>query len=155
MQKPKHFYYMEYGTDYFEYINKEFNRQKRQWAKTVKEQKNSRKFAYSTKSEWEKNCVKDFLECVNGLQYMHTLNCPHRDFKVENVVRGLDGHLKLIDFGVTHRFGLWDKECIATDRVGTPGYMSPECYYCENDAAEKTIKLKQYGKYSAKKNDNR
>jgi len=62
---------------------------------------------------------------------MHRLGVTHRDFKLENIVMGLDGDVKIIDFGVSHRFGLWEQTgeqaFCAKDRVGTATYMSPEC----------------------------
>eukprot|EP00494_Astrolonche_serrata_P004554 UN04567 len=62
---------------------------------------------------------------------MHQMGVAHRDFKLENIVLDpLDGHVKIIDFGVAHRFGLWEKKFLCTDRVGTATYMSPECSYC-------------------------
>ena len=56
---------------------------------------------------------------------MHEKNIAHRDLKLENVLLGEDGYVKLIDFGVAKRM---EEGHLAMTRTGTPQYMAPEIY---------------------------
>ncbi|CAE7639861.1 unnamed protein product [Symbiodinium sp. CCMP2592] len=49
----------------------------------------------------EKLIVETLSEVVAGVAVLHSFLPPvqHRDLKVENVLRGIDGHWKLLDFG--------------------------------------------------------
>ena len=59
-------------------------------------------------------------ELVLTLQYMHTRNIHYNDLKLENILIGRDGHILLVDFGLSH-YGL---EAVST--CGTLEYLSPE-----------------------------
>ena len=39
-------------------------------------------------------------ELVLAIESCHKLNCIHRDLKPDNVLIGIDGHIKLSDFGL-------------------------------------------------------
>eukprot|EP01135_Chromosphaera_perkinsii_P000660 Nk52_evm27s147 gene=Nk52_evmTU27s147 len=69
----------------------------------------------------EEKCKIYVLEVTAAFEYLHRLNIVYRDLKPENVLIGLNGHLKITDFGFA-------KE--VTDRTyttcGTPEYLSPE-----------------------------
>jgi len=58
---------------------------------------------------------------LTGLAYMHEQNLIHRDIKAANILVTEDGHVKLIDFGVS---SLDAKK--AKTFVGTPYWMAPE-----------------------------
>lgn len=66
------------------------------------------------------------LTLCNVLQYLHTHNPPiiFRDLKPSNIMRAVDGHIYLIDFGIA-RFFKPGKPKDTTDR-GSPGYAAPE-----------------------------
>jgi serine/threonine-protein kinase len=60
------------------------------------------------------------VEIAKGLAHAHAQGVVHRDLKPSNVFLCQDGHVKLLDFGMSHAFG--------RRRVsgGTPAYMAPE-----------------------------
>lgn len=64
----------------------------------------------------------------NVLSYLHTRKTPiiFRDLKPSNIMRTIDGHIYLIDFGVARFFkpGLTKD----TSKYGTSGYAPPEQY---------------------------
>mmetsp|Transcript_59099 Transcript_59099/g.111605 ORF Transcript_59099/g.111605 Transcript_59099/m.111605 type:complete len:466 (+) Transcript_59099:129-1526(+) len=63
-------------------------------------------------------------ETAVGLCHMHDHNMIHRDIKVENVMLGSDGHVKLVDYGLCCEVG--DKDGIPMSPVGSLIYMAPE-----------------------------
>jgi hypothetical protein len=71
------------------------------------------------------------IEIADGLAAAHERGVVHRDLKPENVVRCVDGHVKVLDFGLARIAG-GDSDPTVTRlthagvAMGTPGYMSPE-----------------------------
>jgi hypothetical protein len=70
-------------------------------------------------------------ELAGALAAAHVKDVVHRDLKPENVIRAVDGHLKILDFGLARvggpsrdPVGAW--MTTAGVLVGTPAYMSPE-----------------------------
>jgi len=156
------FYYMDYGTDYFAHISNGYEKALRDWRQMLKKMNKSRQFKQhhikNNKSPWEIERRKDFLKLAHGLKYMHDLGVTHRDFKLENIVMGLDKNVKIIDFGVAHRYGLWEQEgpnkFLATDRVGTANYMSPECTWSSKKRkGRESIQLDSWDHWNSQAND--
>ena len=56
---------------------------------------------------------------------MHDNGILHRDIKPANIFLGLNGKLKIGDFGISKIFGPNEKQT-SLERIGTPNYVSPE-----------------------------
>ncbi|XP_023800885.1 serine/threonine-protein kinase PAK 3-like, partial [Cyanistes caeruleus] len=63
-------------------------------------------------------------ECLRGLAFLHANNIIHRDIKSGNILLGLDGSVKLADFGLCVQFIPEKRKPRA--RVGTAFWMAPE-----------------------------
>ena len=63
-------------------------------------------------------------EITAGLEYLHSCGVLYRDLKPENVMIGLDGHVVLVDFGLSKE-GVAKGE-YAKSKVGSPLYFAPE-----------------------------
>ncbi|THB67315.1 MAG: serine/threonine protein kinase [Desulfovibrio sp.] len=70
-----------------------------------------------------KGCFKLVLDCLRGLDHIHTKRIIHRDIKPDNIFIDDEGRAKIGDFGVARRlFEITHAET----RVGTPLYIAPE-----------------------------
>jgi len=125
-------YWMGAGSNFFTEVSEGYDQKLTEWRRHLRTKPNPADTIYFEKSPWEKARCDDFFRLAEGLMYMHKMGIAHRDFKLENTVRGVkDGQVRIIDFGVAHRFGLWERgrRMRCWDKVGTPCYMSPECYH--------------------------
>ncbi|MBL4660435.1 MAG: serine/threonine protein kinase [Alcanivoracaceae bacterium] len=59
-----------------------------------------------------------------GLHSAHEMGFVHRDIKPENILLGVNGDIKIIDFGTTSML----QTLVNDDVTGTNGYIAPEIY---------------------------
>ena len=64
-----------------------------------------------------------YIEAGRGLAAAHAAGLVHRDFKPENVLVGVDGRVRVADFGLARVESRPDEPGAI---VGTPAYMAPE-----------------------------
>lgn len=68
-------------------------------------------------------------ETLRALHHLHSNNVIHRDVKGHNILITGDGHIKLIDFGVSAYLN--PNNGRRNTSVGTPFFMAPEVIACE------------------------
>ncbi len=72
----------------------------------------------------EAQIAKVSLDLLRALKYLHDEKRIHRDIKSDNILMGLDGSVKLADFGYCAQ--LIDEKDRRKSMVGTPYWMAPE-----------------------------
>lgn len=63
-------------------------------------------------------------QLVSALYYLHSQLVLHRDLKPQNILIGMDGFVKLCDFGFARTLNIG--QYLLTSVKGTPLYMAPE-----------------------------
>lgn len=64
------------------------------------------------------------IEIFLGLAHLHSQKVVYRDIKPENILLGIDGHVKIADLGLA-KPDMFEGE-LAYSFCGSPEYMSPE-----------------------------
>ena len=83
------------------------------------------KFKWKLKKKKEKNNKKKIAECI---KYLNFFGIVHRDIKPENILFSEENEIKtikIIDLGVCQTLTYGQ---MATEPIGTNGYISPEIY---------------------------
>ncbi|KAG8367079.1 hypothetical protein BUALT_Bualt16G0035400 [Buddleja alternifolia] len=63
---------------------------------------------------------------LKGLNYIHKFGYVHCDIKLQNILLGENGAVKIADFGLAKRVGASERAGSGCELRGTPLYMSPE-----------------------------
>ena len=74
----------------------------------------------------EQEAKKLITTIAKTLKYCHENNIAHCDIKAENILIGIEGRLKLIDFAFACKLDGSNKK--VETYCGTPSYMSPEIF---------------------------
>lgn len=75
-----------------------------------------------------KEAIRIAVNVCNGLSAVHALGIIHRDIKPANVLLGVDGAVKVTDFGVSKEFREGENTSLTMTgtAIGTVDYMAPE-----------------------------
>ncbi|KAL2242814.1 UNVERIFIED_CONTAM: Mitogen-activated protein kinase kinase kinase YODA [Sesamum indicum] len=63
---------------------------------------------------------------LKGIHYIHKFGYVHCDIKLQNILLGVNGRVKIADFGLAKRDGGRKGVATGCELRGTPLYMSPE-----------------------------
>ena len=70
------------------------------------------------------------IQVARGLAAAHAAGVIHRDLKPDNIIRSIQGEVKILDFGIAHLEAPGNASSprltAVGQAIGTPGYMSPE-----------------------------
>ncbi|CAK77196.1 unnamed protein product (macronuclear) [Paramecium tetraurelia] len=76
-----------------------------------------------SKSNLSEQKIKSIIkQLLIVLTYLHNKDITHRDIKPDNILVGLDGRVRLIDFGLSQQ----SESKISYDKCGTLLFMAPE-----------------------------
>ena len=73
-----------------------------------------------------------FKQILYGIAHCHCRSVLHRDIKLDNILIGDKGNVKVCDFGISRL--IKDSKSMIVENCGTPAYMAPETFsekgYC-------------------------
>ena len=72
----------------------------------------------------ESEAASIMRKLLRAINHCHAWGVIHRDIKPENIMYGMDGEIKLIDFGLSKR--ILNKTRSLSTIAGTLAYMAPE-----------------------------
>ena len=73
---------------------------------------------------FNEDTIKFFItQVIMGIGRLHEHGIMHRDLKLENLMLGINGYIKIIDFGLAKKLNPQD---VANTVCGTPFYYAPE-----------------------------
>ena len=79
------------------------------------------------KGRTQRDIVKAYRQAGEALAAAHSVALVHRDFKPDNAIMGVDGRVRVVDFGLACEAA--DPTHVSAEPArpaGTPGYMAPE-----------------------------
>ncbi len=74
----------------------------------------------------ESDVIRIMIKVAEGMTEAHNQNIIHRDLKPRNIMESVEGQVKILDFGVSHRMSRSLTELTGQDNIGTWPYMAPE-----------------------------
>ncbi len=86
----------------------------------------NRVFRDADRTFGEKRLRNIFVGVVSGLKAVHAQNIVHRDLKPANIFLTIEGHVKLLDFGLVRMLDYTALTTTPGQPIGTPLYVAPE-----------------------------
>ncbi|KAK0421100.1 hypothetical protein QR680_015059 [Steinernema hermaphroditum] len=69
-----------------------------------------------------------YVQILEGLAYLHSLDIYHRDIKPANILMKTETQVQIADFGLAHYDRFKSQSMVFKNEAGTPSYLPPELY---------------------------